>query len=306
MSRRCARRALLLALVLALPAVGKEVPYLSGRVVDLADLVPPDVEARIESTLGALEKATGAQVAVLTVDSLEGEPLEDYTIQVAETWKLGRGKFDDGALLFIAKDDRKMRLEVGYGLEPTLPDAIARRILDEQVRPAFRAGKYGEGLETAVGSIAMLIEKKGELPPPAADTGTGPMGTAVGLLVVGLVFGLPVLLFSLSAMATKGFQGWFLYLFLTPFWGVVPHAILGSPFGFITAGIWLIAFPILRPFVLKRAARFGGGSSWSSRGGWGGGGGWSSGGGSWSSGGGGGGFSGGGGSFGGGGASSSW
>lgn len=304
MSRRAAASSFLLLALIALAARAKEVPFLTGRVVDQAELIPADSEARIESALGELEKATGAQVAVLTVESLEGEPLEDYAIRVAETWKLGRGKFDDGALLFIARDDRKMRLEVGYGLEPTLPDAIARRILDEQVRPAFRAGKYGEGIETAVGSIAMLIEKKGELPPPSANPETGPVGTAVGLLVVALVFGLPVLLFSVAALATKGFQGWFLYLFLTPFWGVIPHSLLGSPFGFIAAGAWLVLFPILRPAFLKRAAKGGSGGSWSSRGGWGGGGGWSSGGGSW--GGGGGGFSGGGGSFGGGGASSSW
>lgn len=322
-SPRAMRRASLARLTLvalavaawALAIAAKEVPYLTGRVNDLAELLPPDAEARIESRLGELERATGAQVAVLTVPSLEGEPLEDYTIRVAETWKLGRGKFDDGALLFVAKDDRKMRLEVGYGLEEVLPDAISHRILDEVVRPRFKSGDFAGGIEQGVETVASIVEGKGTLPPPGEGQGAVSVPAIPGIAIFALIFGLPLALFSWGALRAPGGGGWFLYLFLTPFWGGLPFALLGAVGGIAGAALWLVGFPIGRYFLRhskagqeleKRAAnrRSKGGGWWSSGGGWTGGGGW--GGGGFGGGGGGGGFSGGGGSFGGGGASSSW
>lgn len=317
-SRRVARfAALVLSTValtaLALAAAALEVPYLTGRVNDQAEILPPDAEARIESLLGELERTRGAQVAVLTVPSLEGEPLEDYTIRVAETWKLGRGKFDDGALLFVARDDRKLRLEVGYGLEEVLPDALARRILDEVVKPRFRSGDFSAGIEEGVAVIASTIEGKGTLPPPSESTGPTSLPAIPGALLLAVVFGLPLALFSGGALTSPGFGGWFLYLFLTPFWAGIPYTFLGPAGGIAGAVLWLVGFPVARYLFRNTAAgkrflerprnrRSSGGSWWSSGGGWGGGG-WGGGGGF---GGGGGGFSGGGGSFGGGGASSSW
>lgn len=306
---------------LALAVLAKEVPYLTGRVNDQAELLPPDAEARIESLLGEIERATGAQVAVLTVPGLEGEALEDYTLRVAETWKLGRGQFDDGALLFVAKDDRKLRLEVGYGLEEVLPDALARRILDEVVKPRFKSGDFAGGVEEGVKVIASTIEGKGTLPPPAESPGSGAVSLPAipGVLLFAAVFGLPLGLFSLGALRSHGFGAWFLYLFLTPFWGGIPYTFLGKVAGIVGLALWLLGFPLARLLLgrTKAGKRFlepapahasGRASGRGSRGGgW-----WSSGGGGWSGGGGsswgggGGGFSGGGGSFGGGGASSSW
>ncbi|HQT96131.1 MAG TPA: TPM domain-containing protein, partial [Thermoanaerobaculaceae bacterium] len=109
---------LLVAALLATPlAAAVEVPFLSGHVNDTAAMIPAGVREQIETKLAAFEKTTGAQVVVLTVPSLNGEPIEDYSIKVAQTWKLGRKGVDDGVLFLVARDDRRMRIEVGYGLE---------------------------------------------------------------------------------------------------------------------------------------------------------------------------------------------
>ena len=109
-----------------------EVPYLAGRVNDLADLMTEEEELRVTSKLEGFERATGAQIAVLTVPTLEGEVLEEYSLRVVETWGLGRAEQDDGVLLLVARDDRKMRIEVGYGLEGDLTDVQCGRILRNQ------------------------------------------------------------------------------------------------------------------------------------------------------------------------------
>jgi uncharacterized protein len=279
------------------PAAGKEVPFLSGRVNDLADLLSSQAENDIEMRLEALETESGAQIAVLTIHSLEGEVLEDYSLQVAETWKLGRGQFDDGALLLIVRDERKMRLEVGYGLEPILPDAIAKRILDTVLQPRFREGDFDGGVIASIDTIAGLVKGDGTLPPPAIDPAAGSRrhgpSNAIGFLVFLAIVGL----FSLQALSSRGCAGWGLYLFLLPFWIFFPIAIFGRPGGYIPGVLWIVGFPLLW-LVLHRTS---GGKKWFDRHDGGGGGGWSSSGGGF-----GGGFSGGGGSFGGGGASGSW
>ncbi len=292
-----------LGLLLALAAVlaaALEVPFLAGRVNDLAGMIPADAEGRIEARLERLETEHGAQVVVLTIPSLEGEVLEDYSLRVAETWQLGRAEFDDGALLLIARDDRKMRLEVGYGLEPSVTDLASRRILDDVVRPRFRRGDFAGGIEEAVEVIAGLVEGEDALPPPGGGSGqttpSGRIGGAFGfLLAVGF--------FSLMAIASSGCIGWFLFAVLTPFWFVVPLTAWGAPLGLIPGVVWVIAFPFLWRRFSRLAARgrSRGGGRWSSSSGWGGFSGGSSGGGFS-----GGGFSGGGGSFGGGGSSGGW
>lgn len=313
-----ARRALLGLLaagaaLLAPPlAAQREVPYLSGRVVDEAGIVPDDAEARIEQRLAAFEAETGNQVVVLTVDSLAGDPIEDFSIRVAESWQIGRGGVDDGVVFVVARDDRRMRIEVGYGLEPELTDLETGRILDEIVAPHFRRGDFGGGVEAGVEAILAGVEGA-ELPapPPRASGGGFPIAAR---LIGGAIFVLVVGLFSLTAIATPGGGGWFLYLFLVPFYLLFPMFIVHALAGPVMAVLWLVLFPILRRLFGRRswAQRWmdrQGGSRRYHRGGWGGGpfiggvgGGGFRGGGF----GGGGGFSGGGGSFGGGGASGSW
>jgi uncharacterized protein len=292
-----------LAALLSGTAAAKEVPFLSGRVVDEAGIVPPDTAARIEEKLRAVEEETGAQVAVLTVESLEDEVLEDYSLRVAETWGLGRAGEDDGVLLLVARDDRKLRIEVGYGLEGALTDAESGQIVRNVIVPRFKAGQYAEGIEAGVDSIVGTIRgEEGAIPDDEAVIEGAPAGwLARGLM--GLVFFTVVGTFSSLALFGKGVQSWFLYLFLTPFWTMFPLAIFG-PAGAVLGAVWLIAFPILHLFlrksargksIVKNTPWLHGMSTWaassSSRsGGFGGGGG----------------FSGGGGSFGGGGSSGSW
>lgn len=298
------RRSLLVvpAAVLGLAAVAVAelpVPKLERRVTDQAGLLTTDAARRIEASLAQLESDTGAQVAVLTVPSLRGEPLADYSMRVAEAWQLGRGKQDDGVLLLVARDERRIRIEVGYGLEATLTDLECGRIIDNVLRPAFRGGDFAGGIERAVDVIGGEIRGTATAPesPPAGP----PMSTTQGAFAV-LVFLLVVGVFSLAGVFTRGCVGWFMYLFLLPFWGGFSSAFLGPRTGAAIAVAWLVLYPIARLWLW----RTGGGRrfrsshpGWivvsSGRGGGFGGGGFS-----------GGGFSGGGGSFGGGGASGGW
>jgi uncharacterized protein len=298
--------ALLLAAAVAATSTALEVPFLSGRVVDLAGLLTESEKQAIDQKLAAFEKKTGAQIAVLTIPSLEGEPLEDFSMRVVETWKLGGAERDDGVLLLVARDDRKMRLEVGYGLEDKLTDLASGRILDHVMRPLFREGKFGPGITAGVDAILGTLEGLDVLPPePAAG-----IGAAGGRFFMFALYLVVVGVFSLIALLTSGPQSWFLYFLLMPFHLLFPMA-LHPLAGVALFTAWLIGFPILKRFLgttagkrlLDRHPRWGpfvgtGGG----RGGWTSGGGWSRGGG-WS---GGGGFGGGGGGFGGGGASSGW
>jgi len=142
-----------------------EVPPLRGRVNDLAGLLPADRGRALEQKLAQFERDTGHQIAVLTIPSLEGDSLEDFSIRGAETWKIGQKGFDNGAILLIVRDDRKLRVEVGYGLEGVLPDAIASRIIREIIVPRFRANDYAGGIEAGVN--ALLTVARGEKLPAA-------------------------------------------------------------------------------------------------------------------------------------------
>jgi uncharacterized protein len=283
------------------PASGaRDVPFLSGRVVDEAGIIDAEMELQITARLRRLEDATGAQVAVLTVQSLEGDPIEDFALQVAETWKLGRQDKDDGALLVVAVDDRAMRLEVGYGLEPTLTDALSARILDGALRPRFRAGDFAGGIQSGVEAIAGVIEGDETAVPEVSsdELAEAPLGARLG---AGFIFLVVVGVFSLQALFSSGCGSWILYVFLMPFWLLFPMGIIHPVAGLVCFGLWLFGFPILHLFFARSTPgrRFVNSTPWIGS--------FTSSGGGWSSGGfSGGGFSGGGGSFGGGGASSSW
>ncbi len=307
-----------LALVAALLAVARpglalEVPFLSGRIIDDAHLIDTERAQSLERTLQDFESKTGHQIVVLTLPSLEGEVLEDFTLKVARTWKLGRKDQNDGILVFVARDDRKMRIEVGYGLEGALPDAAAGRIIRDRMVPRFRAGDFAGGIEDGVNAAIGTLD--GTYSPPLDEPrGRGRSrndfeGLGLGERIMASIFVFGILgLFEFVGVAIPD-GGWFLYFFLIPFWSAFPMAIWGLRFGFGTLGAHLVLFPLAR-LLLPRTAwgkkrledmrrpgsgwRINTGSSWS-----GGSSGWSSGGSS-------GGFSGGGGSFGGGGSSGSW
>jgi uncharacterized protein len=173
--RALARRTLVVAVAAiatfaSSPAAALEVPYLSGRVVDLAELIPPATEQELGTRLETLERETGAQVVVLTIPTLEDEPLEDYAVRVAETWSLGREGVDDGVLLLVAQQERGLRLEVGYGLEAKLPDITGKRILDERVVPRFRDGDFPGGIAAGIAAVEIAVRGGDPLPPAAPAT----------------------------------------------------------------------------------------------------------------------------------------
>lgn len=282
---------LILGLFLISAAFALDVPYLSGRVNDQADLLDEAAEDRITATLQQLDQAKGAQLAVLTIPSLQGDSLEDFSIRVAETWQLGRKGVDDGVLLLVARDDRQIRIEVGYGLEGVLTDLDSRRIIDNLMVPAFRTGDFGAGIEAGVNAISGAIKGEADAIPVDAATVDHIPGVAYVFIAIFYLFMTPFIKF---AVGLKGPGGWFLYLFLAPFFYLFPM-VLGETIALVSVLAWLIIVPILRliwPEDWQVDNSTGGGGRSGGRGG-----------GSYSSG---GGFSGGGGSFGGGGASGGW
>jgi uncharacterized protein len=294
--------ALAVAVVASLPVLALEVPRLERRVTDLAGLYTASAASSMESELERLERDTGAQVAVLTIPGLEGDSLEDFSIRVVDAWQLGEGGRDNGVLVLISRDDRLVRIEVGYGLEGVLPDALCGRIIDRAMRPAFRQGDFSGGTARAIEVIAGAVRGDSEAAAAVAEHGSpGPAGGTAAVMAV-ILLGL-VGTFGLGALFTKGIGGWLLYLVMTPFISGISGAMLGSRWAMVAVAAWLVGVPILRLLLWRTGAGKSFRAShptWTS---WGGG---SSGGGSWGGGGFSGGFSGGGGSFGGGGASGGW
>lgn len=164
-----AARAVLLTLLLSwvLPALALvAVPQLTGRVVDQTGTLSSGDVAQLTQTLADLERRKGSQVAVLIVPTTDGEPIEQFSLRAAEAWKIGRKKIDDGALLVVAKNDRRMRIEVGYGLEGALNDVTARRIIDEVITPKFKSGDFAGGISAGINRVIGLINGE-KLPEPA-------------------------------------------------------------------------------------------------------------------------------------------
>jgi uncharacterized protein len=293
-----AARAAFLALLLCFSftaAAEVAVPPLSGRVVDQTATLSNAEAASLTQTLKDLETRKGSQIAVLIVPTTDLESIEQFSIRVAEAWKIGRKKIDDGALLVVAKNDRHLRIEVGYGLEGALTDATTRRIIDEDITPKFKSGDFAGGVSAGVNRMIRVIDGE-KLPAPEPEHWRSPglfntidplnPFVIVGVFIVGGI--LRTMLGRLfGSAATGGLVGFLAWLFI----GSIAAAAI----------VALIAF-VFAMFADMIPAGGGGG-----RGGWSGG----SSGGSWSGGGSSsssdsGGFSGGGGSFGGGGASGSW
>jgi uncharacterized protein len=225
---------------------------------------------------------------VLLVPTSQPETIEQYSVRVFESWKLGRKGVDDGVLLVIGKNDRKLHIEVGYGLEGILPDAIAKRIIEDDIVPRFKQGDFYGGIRAGTDRIMRVVEGE-KLPPPIARTHPEARGFNADWLVPAImliVFAGGLLNLIFGRIAGSGTVG---AIFGVGAWAVTGVLFMGIVVGFIAFVASLIF------------GGMGGGRGWSS-GGWGGGG-WSGGGGF---GGGGGGFGGGGGSSGGGGASGSW
>jgi uncharacterized protein len=156
-------RAVLLSFLLLVAghALAFEVPPLTGRVVDLADLLDPGQEAALVSELEAFEKKSSDQVVVLTIPSLEGDAIENIANKTFRTWALGKAQEDNGVLLLVARDDRKLRIEVGYGLEGSLTDALSGLIVRETIVPRFREGDFATGIGNGVKDILTVLTGDG-------------------------------------------------------------------------------------------------------------------------------------------------
>jgi uncharacterized protein len=300
-----AARATFLALLLcwACPTLAAvAVPPLSGRVVDQTGTLRSDDVASLTQTLKNFEVRKGSQIAVLIVPTTDGEAIEQFSLRVAEAWKIGRKRVDDGALLVIAKNDRHLRIEVGYGIEGALTDATTKRIIDEDITPKFKAGDFSGGISAGVERMIKVIDGE-KLPAPAPPQWHGPNPLdyidpfnpfVLVLLFFGGAFLRSILGRLIGSIANGGIIGLLAWL------------AVGSLAASILAGVVIFAISMLAESFASAGPPVRGRGGYS-------GGGWSGGssGGSWSGGSSGssgdsGGFSGGGGSFGGGGASGSW
>ncbi|MBK8882748.1 MAG: TPM domain-containing protein [Bacteroidales bacterium] len=314
---------LLTALLTAVSvAYGTDVPYLTGRVNDNAQIISESTRKTLTETLKEHEARTTNQIVILTISSLEGESIEDYANKVFNEWKLGQKGKDNGILMVVVPQERRMRIEVGYGLESTMTDLSASRIIREIITPRFRDRDYDGGISE--GALAIISILDGKALPQAEevneqDSSSGQsnfsdidkpdMPLTTRILIGAFIFGI-IGLFTFLGIITPG-VGWFLYFFLIPFWAMFPIMVVGTHGALICLVTYLIVYPVSKLIIGKKAwykkaktdlrtkgkASIGGfvvtsggsGSSWSS-----------------GSSGSGGGFSGGGGSSGGGGASGSW
>jgi uncharacterized protein len=274
------------------------VPPLSGRVVDQTGTLSSGEVAALTQKLRDLEARKGSQIAVLIVPTTEPETIEQYSIRVAEAWKIGRRRIDDGALVVVAKNDRKLRIEVGYGLEGALNDATARRIIDEIITPRFRSDDFAGGISAGIDRMIRVIDgEKLPAPEPSAQRQSPGSFSSIDPLNPFLI--IPVLLLgglmrsvlgrligSVATGSLVALLAWYLF---------------GSLLAAVLAGIIAAIFVMFGDSITSPTPGRGRSGGWVAGGG--GGGSWSGGSSSSNDS---GGFSGGGGGFGGGGASGSW
>lgn len=190
----------------AATTIALDVPPLSGRVNDYAGFLPSDRARALGERLARFEQQSGHQIAVLTIPSLEGEDIEGFSIKVAESWKIGKKGFDDGVILLIARNDRKLRIEVGYGLEGVLPDAIASRIIREVIGPYFRANDYAGGIEAGVEGI--LNATRGETLPEPARKRTRQTSSLEQILFILFLLAIPILVVLNSLTQRRAHGVW--------------------------------------------------------------------------------------------------
>lgn len=303
-------RLLIFSLLISLSVVGqKAVPELwNTRVHDDAQALKQETIDKLEKQLELYEDSTSNQIAVLIISSLEGETIEDYSLRVAEKWKLGQKDKDNGVLLLVAVDDHKMRIEVGSGLEGVLTDALSSRIIRNEMAPNFRRADFDSGVTAGIDGIIATIG--GEYTANDSSEITELSLTARILIGLGIYAFLGI--FAFFGLIIPDSWGWFVYAFLIPFFAIFPAFVFPSNLWYVPGLSYALGFPILKLLVARTAwgkkmakTMSGGGtgtgpvskssrsSSWSSSS--------RSSGSSF-----GGGFSGGGGSFGGGGSSGSW
>jgi uncharacterized protein len=282
----------------------KPVPELwNARVHDEANVLTHEKIDQLEKQLAHYEDSTSNQIAILIISSLEGEVLEDYSLRVAEAWKLGQKDKDNGVLLLIAVDDHAMRIEVGHGLEGVLTDALCNRIIRNEMAPAFRRADFDGGVAAAINGMIAAIG--GEY--TAGDSSDLAELSTTARVLIGLGIYAFLSIFAFFAIIITDKWGWAMYAFLIPFFSIFPAFVFPLKYWYVPGSAYIILFPIIKILAAKTqwvknigtkmnsgTGGSGGSYSSSSRSSW------SSGSSSGSS------FSGGGGSFGGGGSSGGW
>jgi uncharacterized protein len=281
-------------LIWAFYAFGLDVPALKGRVNDYGNILSSSTEGQLEAVLGELERTDSTQIVVLTIPSLEGDSLEDFSIRVADQWKIGQKNKDNGAILLISKNDRKLRIEVGYGLEGSLTDLISGRIIRDIIVPYFKRGDFDAGISNGV--QAMIQAVRGEFKADAKAVRVSPRSSSSPNFFAILVIIFLVNMIGRLKRPLGAVSGGILFPILGALMfnaGFLIFLVL-IPIG-IVGGLFLSLFGGPLSFGSSYGSGRHGRRSWTSSGGFG-----SFGGGGF------GGFSGGGGGFGGGGASGGW
>ena len=238
-----------------------EIPYLSGRVNDYAGVLSGNARELLSEQLREHEACTSNQIVVLTLPSLQGENIEDFSNQVFNAWELGQEGQDNGILIVVVPDERQMRIEVGYGLEGLVPDITAGRVIREIMAPRFREGDYDAGISEGAQAIMSVLEGQ-ELPAGESpgdydtfesglsdfDSGINwPMKILFGAFIFGIIG-----LFTVVGVMTPG-MGWFLYVFLIPFWATFPIMIVGTKGTMVLLVLYVSGYPIAKLSIRKTA-----------------------------------------------------
>jgi uncharacterized protein len=262
--RSCIRLPALCCCIAALfaPAAARsqvaEIPYLTGRITDNAEMLSTEIRAHLTEIVKIHEEATGNQIAILTMPSLEGVMLEEFAARVLQAWKLGSAGKENAVLLLVSPGDRRIRIEVGSGLKGKLSEVSATRIIRDLMTPPFQEGDYNRGIDAGIHAIIGQLDGN-EQPQAVSHTETqaqddsffeGPdLPIYERILIGSFIFGI-IGLFTIIGILTPG-AGWFLYLFLIPFWAMFPIIVVGGRGAFVLLMLYLVCFPAAK-LVLAR------------------------------------------------------
>ncbi len=235
-----------------------EVPYLSGRITDNAEIFSQDSRGRLAAMMKAHEDATTNQIAILTMPSLENGSVEEFAARVFESWKLGRKGKDNGVLIIISPGDKRARIEVGRGLQGRITEEAAGRIVRDLMTPSFNLGDYDQGMEDGLRVVIGMLDVPGT-PETATQekaqasseffSGVEDIPITERILIGAFIFGI-IGLFTIIGVVTPG-AGWFLYLFLIPFWAMFPIIVVGTHGALVLLIIYLVGFPAAKLYLTR-------------------------------------------------------
>ena len=214
-----------------------DLPVLKQRVTDLTGTLTSEQRQSLEAASAAIEQAKGSQVVVLMLPTTQPETIEQFAIRLADAWRIGRKGVNDGVILIVAKQDRKTRIEVAYGLEGAIPDAVAKRIITEIMTPRFAQGDFAGGLTEAVAALGKIIGGE-QLPPPETTTDTSSSDLMLPLVIV-VLFGsvLRSMLGLLGSLLVAGVAGWLGWLVFASWFAAGAVATMAFLFSFVQGGI---------------------------------------------------------------------